>query len=296
MTDQTTTDADSTPATKTGIAGIVARIFGRSGTIVPVVRLQGTIAAEQRPGRININAANPLLEKAFKIKRAPAVAIIINSPGGSPVQSRLVSKRIRELSKKHDKKVLVFIEDIAASGGYFIAVAGDEVFADPSSIVGSIGVIFSGFGFVEAIEKLGISRRVYTAGRSKSQLDPFLPEKKADVDRLKTFEDDIHQVFIDHVKSHRGDKLNGKDDALFTGEWWTATRGLELGLIDAIGDLHEVLAERYGDDVQLKHITPKRGLFQMPRLGIGAGQPSSALVGEAISTLEDRALWSRFGL
>lgn len=274
----------------------LARLFGRNKTIVPVVRLQGTITAEQRPGRINIASANPLLEKAFKIKRAPAVAIIINSPGGSPVQSRLVSKRIRALAKKHNKKVLVFIEDVAASGGYFIAVAGDEVFADPSSIVGSIGVIFSGFGFVEAIEKLGVSRRVYTAGRNKSQLDPFMPEKKADVDRIKGFELDIHQVFIDHVKAYRGDKLNADDDKLFTGEWWTATRGLELGLIDAIGDVHEVLAERYGDDVQLRPIAPKRGLFQMPRFGLGATIGSGAIVSDALVALEDRALWSRFGL
>lgn len=299
MTDQDNPQAINADAKKSRMSRIPAwlsGVFGRNGTVVPVVRLQGTIAAEQRPGRINIAGANPLLEKAFKIKQAPAVAIIINSPGGSPVQSRLVSKRIRALAKQYNKQVLVFIEDVAASGGYFIAVAGDEVFADPSSIVGSIGVIFSGFGFVEAIEKLGVSRRVYTAGRNKSQLDPFLPEKKADVERIKGFELDIHQVFIDHVKAHRGDKLKADDDILFTGEWWTATRGVDLGLIDAIGDVHEVLAERYGDDVQLKKIAPKKGLFQMPRLGVSANAGSGAIVSDALMALEDRALWSRFGL
>lgn len=276
--------------------GVLKKLTGKSGTTIPLVRMHGTITAEQRPGRINIAGVNPLLERAFKTKSAPAIAILINSPGGSPVQSRLVSKRIRALAKQYDKKVLVFVEDVAASGGYFIAVAGDEIFADPSSIVGSIGVIYSGFGFEKAIEKIGVSRRIHTAGRNKSSLDPFVAEKPEDVERLKGFELDIHQVFIDHVKAHRQNRLKANDDTLFTGEWWTATRGLELGLIDAIGDLHETLRQRFGDDVRIKEFAAKRGLFQLPRLGLGANIDAGAIASETLTALEDRALWSRFGL
>jgi len=264
--------------------------------VVPVVRLQGTISVEQRPGRINIQTFAPVLKRAFAVKNAPAVAIVINSPGGSPVQSRLVSKLIRDLADEKGKEVLVFIEDVAASGGYFIAVAGDEIIADPSSIVGSIGVIYAGFGFEEAIEKIGVKRRLYTAGKNKSTLDPFLPEKAADVKRIKAFEGDIHEVFIDHVKAHRKGRLNGADDVLFTGEWWTGIRGLELGLIDALGDMHTVLRERYGKDVHLKPFTPKRPLFQMPRFGLGARLDGGTLTSEAMAAIEDRLHWSRFGL
>jgi signal peptide peptidase SppA len=266
------------------------RLLGRGGPVIPVVRLQGVIAAEQRPGRLNIAGVGPLLKRAFSIKSAPVVAIVVNSPGGSPVQSRLISKRIRDLADEHDKKVIVFIEDAAASGGYFIAVAGDEVIADPSSIVGSIGVIFAGFGFVDAIGKLGIERRVHTAGKNKSTLDPFLPEKKTDVERIIQLELDVHNVFIEWVKLRRGDKLKGTDDDLFTGEYWSGVRGLALGLVDAIGDLHQVLHERYGKDISFKLIEPKRGLISLPGLGF------SALTRDAVAAVEDRALWSRLGL
>ena len=272
------------------------KLFGRTGTIVPVVRLQGVISPEQRPGRLNIAGVAPLLKRAFKIKKAPAVAIIVNSPGGSAVQSRLISKMIRDLADEHEKQVLVFVEDVAASGGYFIAVGGDEIIADPSSVVGSIGVIFAGFGFEEAIAKIGVKRRIYTAGDNKSMLDPFVKEKKADVDRLKTFELDVHQVFIDHVKARRGDKLQAADDKLFTGEWWTAVRGLDLGLIDGLGDMHSVLRERFGKELRLKPIAPKRSLIQLPRFGFGADAQAGNLMTSAIASLEDRALWSRFGL
>ncbi|HHS82342.1 MAG TPA: S49 family peptidase [Devosia sp.] len=270
--------------------------LGGGGTIIPVVRMHGVISPENRPGRINLERFNPILEKAFGIKRAPAVAIVINSPGGSPVQSRLVGNRIRELADLNDKKVLVFVEDVAGSGGYFISVVGDEIFADPSSIVGSIGVIMTGFGFAKAIEKLGITRRVYTAGKSKSTLDPFLPEKKADVERIKKVEEDIHQVFIDYVIQHRGDKLNAPDSKLFTGEWWPALRGVELGLVDAIGDMYTVLRERFGEDVKLKHITPRKPFFSPPRIGLDTAMLSASLPTDMISALEERSLWSRFGL
>lgn len=267
------------------------RLTGRGKTIIPVVRLHGVIAAEQRPGRLNIAGVAPLLQRAFAIKSAPAVAIIINSPGGSPVQSRLISKRIRDLAHKYDKPVLVFVEDAAASGGYFIAVAGDEIIVDPSSIVGSIGVIMAGFGFVGALEKLGIERRVHTAGNNKSTLDPFMPEKPSDVERIKQFETDIHNVFIDVVKQRRGSRLRGTDETLFTGEWWTGLRAVELGLADTIGDLHEVLHTRYGPDLVLKVIEAKRPWLGIPRFGFASG-----LTGDIAATVEDRALWGRFGL
>ncbi|HEY8577832.1 MAG TPA: S49 family peptidase [Devosia sp.] len=267
------------------------RLLGRGKTVIPVIRLHGVIAAEQRQGRLNIATVEPLLKRGFSIKSAPAVAIVINSPGGSPVQSRLIAKRIRDLAEEHGKPVLVFVEDAAASGGYFIAVAGNEIFVDPSSIVGSIGVIMAGFGFVGALEKLGIERRVHTAGNNKSTLDPFLPEKASDVERIKQFELDIHQVFIDFVKQRRAGRLRADDEVLFTGEWWTGLRGVELGLVDGIGDLHGTLRERYGKDIALKVIAPKRPWFGLPRLSFGANLSS-----DLAATVEDRITWGRFGL
>jgi signal peptide peptidase SppA len=282
-------------ATTSGFRGWIRRLLGRGGTVIPVVRLQGVIAADQRPGRLNIAGVAPLLQKAFAMKSAPAVVVIVNSPGGSPVQSRLISKRIRDLADENGKQVIVFVEDAAASGGYFIAVAGDEIIADPSSIVGSIGVIFSGFGFEQAIEKLGVERRVYTAGKNKSTLDPFLPAKQADIERIKTHELDIHQVFIAHVKERRGARLKADDDTLFTGEWWTGVRSLDLGLIDALGDFHQVLRERFGKDVRVRAIAAKRPMFGLPRFGFAA-MTGATLAGDVLTTIEDRALWSRLGL
>jgi signal peptide peptidase SppA len=272
------------------------RLFGRGGPVIPVVRLHGVIAADTRSGRLNIAGVAPLLRKAFAIRSAPAVAIVVNSPGGSPVQSRLISKRIRDLAEEHHKPVLVFIEDAAASGGYFIAVAGDEIIADPSSIVGSIGVIFAGFGFVDAIHRLGIERRVHTAGKNKSTLDPFLPEKKEDVERIKALELDVHDVFIEWVKQRRANKLKAGDDDLFTGEFWSGRRGLELGLVDAIGDLRATLRERYGENVKLKVIEPRRGWFSLPRFGFGSRESAGAMVGDLVTAIEDRVVWSRLGL
>ena len=272
-----------------GLRSWLKRMTGQSGPVVPVVRLHGVIAADQRPGRLNIETVAPLLKRAFADKSAPAVAIIVNSPGGSPVQSRLIAKRIRDLAAETRKPVLVFVEDAAASGGYFIATAGDEIIADPSSIVGSIGVIFAGFGFVGTLEKLGVERRVHTAGHNKSTLDPFLPEKPEDVERVKQLESDIHRVFIDWVKLRRGAKLTRPDDELFTGEFWAGVRGLELGLIDGIGDLHQTLRDRYGADIQTKVIETKRGMFTLPPLGF-------SLTADAVAALEDRTVWSRIGL
>ncbi len=269
-----------------GLAGTVKRWLGGGGPVIPVVRLHGVIAAEQRPGRLNIESVGPLLDRAFAFRKAPVVAIVVNSPGGSAVQSRLIAKRIRDLAAEHDKRVLVFVEDAAASGGYFIATAGDEIIVDPSAIVGSIGVIYASFGFVSAMRKLGIERRVHTAGQSKSTLDPFLPEKAEDIERIKTLEGDIHEVFIDWVKMRRGDRLTADRD-LFTGEFWSGRRGVELGLVDAVGDMHETLRARFGRDVQLRPIAPRRPMFSLPRLTIAA---------ELAAAAEDRAMWARLGL
>lgn len=279
----------------TGFGAWLRRRLGRGGPVIPVVRLHGVIAADLRPGRLNINAVAPLLNKAFSYRAAPAVVIVVNSPGGSAVQSRLISKRIRDLADENGQQVLVFVEDAAASGGYFIAVAGDEIIADPSSIVGSIGVIYAGFGFPGALDKLGIERRVYTAGHNKSTLDPFLPARDSDIERLMGFEQDVHEVFIDHVKARRGPRLKAADEKLFTGEWWTGVRGLELGLVDALGDLHQVLRDRFGPDVRVRNIAQRRPLLALPRFGLSAG-PQGGLATEVVAALEDRLLWSRLGL
>lgn len=273
-------------AKPTGFLGLVTRPFRRGGPVIPLVRLHGVIAADQRPGRINIESVAPLLERAFDMPGS-TVAIVVNSPGGSAVQSRLIAKRIRDLARENGKQVLVFVEDAAASGGYFIATAGDEIIADPSSIVGSIGVIFAGFGFPGALAKLGVERRVHTAGRNKSTLDPFLPEKPEDVERIKQMELDIHQVFIDWVKSRRAGKLKAPDEQLFTGEFWSGVRGRDLGLVDALGDLHETLIARFGKDVRIKTIAPKRGFLRLPSFGLAA---------DLAAAIEDRAYWTRLGL
>lgn len=242
------------------------------------------------------------LERAFDYKKAPAVAIIINSPGGSPVQSRLIYKRIRDLAKEKEKKVHVFVEDVAASGGYMIACAGDDITVDPSSIVGSIGVISASFGFEGAIEKLGVKRRMHTAGQNKSVLDPFLPEKAEDVERLKALQLEIHQVFIDVVKEGRGDRLAESDD-LFTGMFWTGVKGKELGLVDEIGDIQSSLKARYGEKTKFKLVDAKRGLFGRRSAGgisfdgSGISEKLAASVADGLlSAAQERALWSRFGL
>ena len=268
---------------------------------IPVLRLQGTIMSgggQLRPS-LSLASTAGLLEKAFSFKDSPAVAISINSPGGSPVQSRLIYKRIRDLAAEKNKTVLVFVEDVAASGGYMIAVAGDEIFADPSSIVGSIGVVSSSFGFTELMQKIGVERRVYTAGQNKSVLDPFKPEKAEDVERLKALQLEVHETFIDLVKERRGGKLKDDPD-LFTGLFWTGKKGVELGLIDALGDMRQVLKSRYGEKTKLQLVTAPRRLFGrgLGLFGIGADAAgiASAAASGLIDAAEDRALWSRFGL
>ena len=265
---------------------------------IPVIRLHGTIMSGGNQFRPNLSLASTaaLIEKAFAFKDAPAVAISINSPGGSPVQSRLIYKRIRDLAEEKKKHVLVFVEDVAASGGYMIAVAGDEIIADPSSVVGSIGVVSAGFGFQDLIKKIGVERRVHTAGQNKSILDPFQPEKPDDVARLKDLQLEIHQTFIDLVNQRRGLKL--KDDPeLFTGMFWTGMKGLELGLIDGLGDMRSFLRQRYGEKTRLQLVVPARGFFGR-RFGVGSQVPDIAAGATSglIEAAEERALWNRFGL
>jgi signal peptide peptidase SppA len=268
--------------------------------VVPVVRLSGTIGLSTplRPGLTLASIARPL-EKAFTTRRASAVALLINSPGGSPVQSHLIHLRIRQLAAEHKLPVLAFAEDVAASGGYMIACAADEIICDVSTIIGSIGVIGGSFGFAGLLEKLGIERRLYTSGERKAMLDPFLPEKPDDVERLKSVQRDIHDDFIALVKQSRGARLTGPENDLFSGEFWTGRKAVTLGVADSIGDLRTVLRQRFGEDVQMPLIGPERSLFGRTRPGIGLrgrlfGEASFA--DEMISALEERALWSRYGL
>ena len=270
-----------------------------SAVTIPVIRLQGAIMAGGNQFRPSLSLATTagLIEKAFAFKDAPAVAISINSPGGSPVQSRLIYKRIRDLAREKNKRVLVFVEDVAASGGYMIALAGDEIIADPSSIVGSIGVVSAGFGFQGLLKKIGVERRVHTAGQNKSILDPFQPEKKEDVERLKELQLEIHDIFIAMVRERRGEKL-ADDSDLFTGLFWTGGKGLELGLIDGLGDMRDFLRQRYGDKTKMQLITAPRGLFGR-RLGLFGSQTANIAASAAdglADAAQERALWSRFGL
>ena len=278
--------------------------LGSDDIVIPAVKLSGAIAdggSSLRPS-LNLGSCALRLEKAFETKGVPAVAIIVNSPGGSPVQSRLIYQRIRALAAEHKKNVHVFVEDAAASGGYMIACAGDDIIADPSSIVGSIGVISASFGFVDAIDKVGVKRRVYTAGQNKSVLDPFLPEKKADIDRLKALQLEIHQIFIDLVKQSRGDRLVEHKD-MFTGLFWTGGKAKELGLVDEIGELRSVLKAKYGEKTKVKLIEPKRGLFgNRVAAGVSAmgGLDGEALAAGAADGIliaaEEKLLWNRLGL
>lgn len=268
------------------------------GPTIPVLRLTGMIGAVTplRPGLSLASMAEPI-ERAFAMKWAPAVAIVVNSPGGSPVQSRLIFKRIRALAEEKAKPVYVFAEDVMASGGYLIALAGDEIYADDNSIVGSIGVVSASFGFVRAIDKLGVERRVYTSGESKVSLDPFLPEKEDDIERLKALQRDVHESFISLVRERRGARLKEDGGKLFTGEFWSGERARDLGLVDGLSDVRTKMREIYGEKVKLKLISSERGWLRR-RLGLvgsmgGDGQAS--LAEDALSTLEARAIWARFG-
>lgn len=272
---------------------------GGNARVVAVVRLHGVITPTPSPlgrGTININTVESALSRAFEHDRLVAVALAINSPGGAATQSALVAERVRELAGRKKVPVLAFCEDVAASGGYWLACAADEIFAHPSSLVGSIGVVSAGFGLTGLLERVGVERRVHTAGTNKMRLDPFRPEKPEDVAWLSGLQSQLHEQFTAWVRKRRGDKLAETDD-LFSGEVWTGARAMELGLVDGLGNLREVVAERY-PDAEVSIAEPKRPL--LARLGLagaaGVGPSTTDRVLAAVEALETRAAWSRFGL
>jgi serine protease SohB len=285
-----------------GLRRLLPQRFRRDRPVVPVVRLTGIVgfSTPLRPG-LTLAGLARTLERAFTIRQTAAVAIAVNSPGGSPVQSHLIFRRIRQLAEQYQRRVIAFIEDAGASGGYMIACAADEIVADQHSIVGSIGVVGGSFGFDKLIGKLGIERRLYTSGEHKAMLDPFLPENLDDVERLKKLQREIHDDFIALVKSRRAGKLTDAEDDLFSGAYWTGRRALELGLVDGIGDLRSVLRERFGDKVVTPLVSAERGWLGRRLLGtVGeaafAAPAGLAVAEELISALEARAIWARYGL
>ena len=264
--------------------------FFKKKKIIAHIKLNGVIGnvGKFKQG-IDLAGQEEIIEKAFSLKKAVAVAITINSPGGSPVQSHLIYKFIRQQAKKNKKKVIVFAEDVAASGGYLIACSGDEIYANSSSIIGSIGVIYSSFGFTELIKKVGVERRVHTAGKNKSTLDPFLDEKKEDIDRLKNIQLDLHKDFINVVEESRGSKLNKSDIELFSGEFWSGSKAKELGLVDNLGNANEILKEKFGEDVVVKKFEKSKGWLSK-KLSTSSNQ-----IDQLTNILEERSIWQRYG-
>lgn len=282
------------------LARLVPRRFRSDIPVVPVVRFSGVIGVVTplRPG-VLLSTVARTLERAFETPRARAVALVINSPGGSPSQSHLIYRRIRQLADEKHIPVLAFVEDVGASGGYMLACAADEIICDQYSIVGSIGVVGGTFGFTKLMDKLGIERRLYTAGDRKVMLDPFLPEKPDDVKRIKAIQKDIHENFIALVKARRGGKLNASDKALFSGEFWTADKAIELGLADRMGDLRSTLRERFGEKVYTPLISAERSLLGRRLPGVSFADAIvryPGLADDLISALEVRAMWGRYGL
>ena len=264
--------------------------FFRKSQYVSCIPLNGIIAPNMgRRKGLNLHELDKVIEQAFSVKNLKAVVLQINSPGGSPVQSEMISKRIRDLSEKKNVPVLAFVEDVAASGGYWLACAADEIFASKASIIGSIGVVSSGFGFDKAIEKIGIDRRLYTSGENKAILDPFLPENKDDVKRLKAIQKELHNQFISFVKSRRGSKITNKDKDLFTGAFWSGQKSLDLGLIDAFGEMKFILKERFGENIKIREFAPKKKFF-------GFGSLLSGALDVLIYKVEERISFKRFGL
>lgn len=275
--------------------GLLARLRLNRAPVVPIVRLQGVIGGApggRSPG-LTLAGLAPAIERAFRTPGAKAVALLVNSPGGSPVQSSLIAKRIRLLAEEKNIPVIAFCEDVAASGGYWLALAADEIYVDDSSIVGSIGVVYAGFGFVDLIAKLGVDRRVHTAGERKAMLDPFRPEQAEDVTRLKAVQGDIHEAFIDHVKARRGVRLQGEETALFSGDFWVGRTAVKLGLVDAVGDLKSVLRDKYGKKLQLRLVNPPR---RRPWWKLRLQHDPVDLLIDAGARLDQRAQWSRYGL
>jgi serine protease SohB len=265
--------------------------------VVPVVRLAGVIGGPSLRGMgLSLTVLNAGLERAFKVRGAKAVALSINSPGGSPVQSALIASRIRTLASEKGLPVIAFIEDVGASGGYWLALAADEIFAAGSSIVGSIGVVHASFGFAGAIERLGIERRLYTAGANKAMLDPFRPQDPDDVNRLMEIMSDIHTDFKGTVRQRRGDRLRAPDEELFEGQIWTGRKAAELGVIDGLGDLHGILRERFGEKVKLPQVGAARPWWRR-RFSVGRAESDARAMADAVfDTIAERMLWARYGL
>jgi serine protease SohB len=290
---------DILKTTLDALGRLVPARFRADIPVVPVVRLSGVIGMSTplRPG-LMLSTVARALERAFATRHARAVALVINSPGGSPTQSHLIMRRIRQLAEEKKIPVLAFIEDVGASGGYMLACAADEIICDRYSIVGSIGVVGGSFGFPKLMEKLGIERRLYTSGDNKVMLDPFQPEKPEDVKRIKAIQKDIHNHFIALVKERRGVKLKGSDKQLFSGEFWTASTAIDYGLADKIGDIRSVLRERYGDKVRMPLISSERSLFgrRLPGVDLAGFAGRAGLADDFVSALEARALWSHYGL
>lgn len=252
--------------------------------LVPVIRLQGAIGAGARG--LSDQMIGPVIERAFSRGKPAAVALIVNSPGGSPVQSSLIASRIQRLSAEKKVPVHAFVEDVAASGGYWLACAADQIWLDASSLVGSIGVIFAGFGFHELMERQGVERRVHTAGKSKSFADPFKPQTIEDAERIRSMLEPLHQTFIAHVKASRGARLAPGED-LFNADIWVGQRAVDLGLADGLAHLRPKMMEIFGDKVRLQPYGLRRGLLQ--RLGLTMSE-------SVMATVEERALWARYGL
>lgn len=264
-----------------------------AGPVVPVLRFSGVIG-QVGLGRkgLTLEDMNDAIERAFKTRKLAALAISVNSPGGSPVQSALMASRIRALADEHDVPVYAFCEDVAASGGYWLACAADHIFAEAASVVGSIGVVSAGFGFQDLIAKAGVERRIHTAGESKAMLDPFRPEDPKDVQRLKAIQEDVHDQFKSWVRERRGARIGDKADRLFDGSIWTGRQAMDQGLIDGVGNLHGVLREKFGEKVRLRQIKVARGWLQK-RFGLGSRADIAA---DIVSAIEERALWGRYGL
>jgi len=267
---------------------------------VAVIRLFGVIGRLDMLRRgLSLSSLAGVFERAFELPDLKAVALAVNSPGGSPVQSALIARRIRALAAEHDVPVFAFAEDVAASGGYWLLTAADEIYADESSIIGSIGVVTAGFGFPQVLKRLGIERRVHVSGRHKAALDPFQPEQVDEVEHLKTIQEDIHEAFRSQVRQRRGDKLKAPEDDLFSGRFWDGGKALELGLVDGLGDLRSVMRERYGEDVKLQVVADGKPWWRR-RLGLSGplfgNRPPGDWAGEMISAVEERMMWSRFGL
>ena len=267
--------------------------FFKKKIVIPHVRLTGVIGSAGRFKQgIDFAGQQEIIKKAFSFKKAEIIAISINSPGGSPVQSHLIHDYIKQMAKKNKKKVIIFAEDVAASGGYLIACAGDEIYANSSSIIGSIGVISASFGFQDAIKKIGIQRRVYTAGKNKSTLDPFKEEKDEDIERIKKLQLELHSDFIEVVKKSRGAKLKDPEkNNTFTGEFWSGSASVKLGLIDGIGNAEQILREKFGEDIVIKKLEKQKSFI--------AKKLSSSIdnqIDNIASVIEERALWQKFGL